>query len=588
MANIKNHLNNIKNALFGQEVRGSIHDGIDAINKEVESTTGRQVDLEKTFDQLVINAGNSNAEIVDARVKSDGTSYSKLGDRLNEVDSQLEHIANKFKKGKCLNVSEIGLKNDVDVDNSYKLIEFINSIQGDYTLLFTDGFYTFKSSLDLPSNIDIMITKGAGLNISQGTFKINGNVVADNYLIFKGQGSVDLNNTSSKINVGWFEGESLNKKWDKIRESFISWSQYDLVIPKPYPYQEGAMYYQESQKNRWVWKLDDTFIFDDKCNCGTIWCYSEICPVGTIDIGMLFDDDDKVENIKFPIGLSLVGCESKNNYFKTALEIRGIARLHIQGKLDIQHCETGILFGGERQTREIGQCIFENTHIAFSSLNAIKLDAFSREIINVYFGDLVIEANSKTDIDNILIEGKVLDVYFRNIYTQVTRSGVNVPASVMVIKPNTYGVCKNITIDNMWVAQVSNYAIRTTQGEGISSLSEEVKLGFIHVDIGGGLNLDYVKHLIVYKGVNPTASILIGSNSQYVNLNLGNRCPQVTDNGMGTIINNMGAKSFSTGNYPDVNLFKKGNMIFNSYDNSVWVRTNTTGIRENDFIKLSN
>ena len=94
MANIKTHLNNIKGALYGKDVRGSIHDGIDAINKEVESTTGRQVDLENTFDQLVINAGNSNAEIVDARVKSDGTSYSKLGDRLDEVDSQLEHITN--------------------------------------------------------------------------------------------------------------------------------------------------------------------------------------------------------------------------------------------------------------------------------------------------------------------------------------------------------------------------------------------------------------------------------------------------------------------------------------------------------------
>ena len=95
MANIQNELNNIKNALFGQEVRGSIHDGIDAINKEVESTTSRQVDLESTFDQLVINAGNSNAEIVDARVKADGTSYSKLGDRLDSVDSQLEHIIQK-------------------------------------------------------------------------------------------------------------------------------------------------------------------------------------------------------------------------------------------------------------------------------------------------------------------------------------------------------------------------------------------------------------------------------------------------------------------------------------------------------------
>ena len=96
MANIKNELNNIKNALYGKDVRSSIHNGIDAINNEVESTTGRQVDLENTFDQLIINAGNSNAEIVDARVKNDGTSYSKLGDRLNEVDSQLAQNMNKI------------------------------------------------------------------------------------------------------------------------------------------------------------------------------------------------------------------------------------------------------------------------------------------------------------------------------------------------------------------------------------------------------------------------------------------------------------------------------------------------------------
>lgn len=89
MANIKNELNNIKSALYGKDVRGSIHDGIDAINKEVENTTGRQADLENTFDQLIINVGNSNAEIVDARVKNDGTSYSKLGDRLDGIDSQL-------------------------------------------------------------------------------------------------------------------------------------------------------------------------------------------------------------------------------------------------------------------------------------------------------------------------------------------------------------------------------------------------------------------------------------------------------------------------------------------------------------------
>ena len=514
---------------------------------------------------------------------------NELNSKIDEINECIFSINNKFKKGKCINVSEIGLKNDIDIDNSVKITDFINSIQGDCTLLFTDGFYTFKSNLDIPSNIDIMITKGSGLNVTQGfTVKINGNVIADNYLIFKGDGTVDLNNTSSKINIGWFEGESINKKWDKIRKSFTSWCQYDLIIPKPYPNQEGSMYYQESQKNRWVWKLDDTFIFDDKCNCGVIWCYAEICPVGTIDIGMLFDDTEKVENIKFPIGLSLVGCESKNNYFKTALEIRGIARLHVQGKLDIQYCETGILFGGENQSREIGQCILENTHIAFASVNGIRLDATVKEILNVEFGQLTIEANGSKGIDDILISGKVLNTYFRNIYTYPVKVDVNVPKNIVLIKPNNYGVAKNINIDNMWVGQVSGYAVKTTQGEGISTLSEEIKIGFIHVESGKSLEANYVKHLIVYKGISATNPITIGANAQFVNLNLGNRHPSVTDNGIGTIINNMGAKPFVAGKYPDANLFKKGNMVYNSADNSVWVRVNTTGTAETDFIKLSN
>lgn len=101
MANIKDKLNNIKNALFGKDVRDSIHDGIDAINKEVESTTGRQQHLEGTFEQLIINEGNSNAEIVAGRVKEDGTSFTTIGKRIADsegkisvLDSQLEHIEN--------------------------------------------------------------------------------------------------------------------------------------------------------------------------------------------------------------------------------------------------------------------------------------------------------------------------------------------------------------------------------------------------------------------------------------------------------------------------------------------------------------
>ena len=138
MANIKNELNNIKSALYGKDVRGSIHDGIDAINKEVESTTGRQVDLENTFDQLIINAGNSNAEIVDARVKNDGTSYSKLGDRLDAVDSQLEHNTGKISaldkekinRWDLISIDQIN-KNTGKFDQTFLTDELLQQIAGD-------------------------------------------------------------------------------------------------------------------------------------------------------------------------------------------------------------------------------------------------------------------------------------------------------------------------------------------------------------------------------------------------------------------------------------------------------------------------
>lgn len=65
----------IRRAIFGGEVRDSIADGIEVVEQ-----------LREDYDNQVINAGNSNAEIVDAR-----GGQTKLKDRLDNFDEQLEH-----------------------------------------------------------------------------------------------------------------------------------------------------------------------------------------------------------------------------------------------------------------------------------------------------------------------------------------------------------------------------------------------------------------------------------------------------------------------------------------------------------------
>lgn len=97
MANINNELNKIKKAIHGKDVRGSIHDGIEKINEEVEGTTGRQDSVEAQFQSVldettgkdVISAPEINA----AKVGADNTNYPNLKQRLdtehNQVTEQL-------------------------------------------------------------------------------------------------------------------------------------------------------------------------------------------------------------------------------------------------------------------------------------------------------------------------------------------------------------------------------------------------------------------------------------------------------------------------------------------------------------------
>lgn len=98
MAIISDKLNKILSAVFGKDVRQALHDGLDAINKETESTTSRQDYLDRKYDEQIKNMtlqDPSSAEIVDMRVAPNGKTFEKAGDRLNYFDEQLDNKASK-------------------------------------------------------------------------------------------------------------------------------------------------------------------------------------------------------------------------------------------------------------------------------------------------------------------------------------------------------------------------------------------------------------------------------------------------------------------------------------------------------------
>src|SRR5690625_5424982 len=105
MANIRHLLDKIRKAIYGKEVRGSLADGLEAVNNEVEDATEvavnveqRQDAVEQQFDTLLGEWSDDrpidNAETIAARTNTkESKTYENLGKRLDEeygkVTSQL-------------------------------------------------------------------------------------------------------------------------------------------------------------------------------------------------------------------------------------------------------------------------------------------------------------------------------------------------------------------------------------------------------------------------------------------------------------------------------------------------------------------
>lgn len=105
---VEEAIKKLRAAWTGREVRDRMADTIEAMNEEVTNTSSKQSILEETFNHLIINEGNSNAEVVAARVDQKGNSYDTLGKRMNNFDSQLDNIENKVSLKNIRTVAKTG------------------------------------------------------------------------------------------------------------------------------------------------------------------------------------------------------------------------------------------------------------------------------------------------------------------------------------------------------------------------------------------------------------------------------------------------------------------------------------------------
>lgn len=259
MANIKDKIDKIRNAIYGKEVRGSLADGLDAVNKETERTTANQEHLERTFDSLIINSGNSNAEIVDARTdKNTNKTYLKMGDRMDEFSSQLSEKANKNDVNNKLiekmdkNTTDISItqinKNKGKIDQTFLAEELLQQIVGNAPInaVPADGSIT---SIKLADD-SVTYEKAEFFNVEESYNKFDKDSITNIGYVLNGKGGYTEHQqgcVSDFINVKKGDIMRANLNWNgefyNENKEFLSSKEFgteEFTVP------EGAYYYRQS------------------------------------------------------------------------------------------------------------------------------------------------------------------------------------------------------------------------------------------------------------------------------------------------------------------------------------------------------
>lgn len=218
MANIQNELNNIKNAVYGKDVRNSIHDGISAINEECKKTTDRQEKLEDTFYQFAIN--DTGSDLVSFGVNR--FNYKKTNEGYCNIDGKITvnggYVYTEYipvEEGKHISCFRIDGSSDKCTLREIRFITFYdevyNVVEGGY-----DNTDSSTASVLIPKGVKyVRVTLLKGFNDKNTALLVDNNQYNKNtYLEFKEYEKV----LNDYVKLHEVQVKELNKPLDKYKE----------------------------------------------------------------------------------------------------------------------------------------------------------------------------------------------------------------------------------------------------------------------------------------------------------------------------------------------------------------------------------
>lgn len=285
MANIQNYLNQIKTAVFGKDVRESIHNAI-----------------KQCYDDAAVNHDNANMEVKLAR-----GSYNTLNDRLDENEKVQENFSSQLDNIATLYDSDIEqLLNNLKSNITIKLINNSYSLNND--VLIQD-----KENIEIDGNFSTILLKDSSIlfkfvsckNLTLKNLNIVSNVSKggrnDGILWFVGCENVKIDNVTLNNNrVGTDILESANV-------GFMVWDCIDFTLEncKVLNTERDGIHITRNSKN--VTIKNNTFINNGDDAIAIVGYYKGIENDGIPR--NVYIENNIVENSKAR-GISILGCEN--------------------------------------------------------------------------------------------------------------------------------------------------------------------------------------------------------------------------------------------------------------------------------------